>query len=217
MAGSNQGMALKRNTVTQARGRERREKMLRAATELLSEKELSEISFNDVAALAGIPKGSAYHFYANVMELYAALTEQLGAELFECLSPAIPKRQVSCWEDVIKVLCKRVEQYYAQRPGARKLLVGGETPPQFKRSDRDNDRRLGALIKSHLAAHFQLPVIPNDLDVFFYAVEIVDLFYCLSMIRHNRITEAMGEEAILAGIAYLRSYLPAILPSTEWS
>ena len=82
MAGSNQGMAPKRSPGTQARGRERREKMLRAATELLSEKELSEISFNDVAALAGIPKGSAYHFYANVMELYAELTEQLGADVF---------------------------------------------------------------------------------------------------------------------------------------
>lgn len=215
MDDSNRVTVVSRQPGTQARGRARREKMLRAATELLAKKELSEISFNEVAALAGIPKGSAYHFYANVMDLYAALTEQLGAELLECLSPAIPGQQVSCWEDVIRVLCKRAEQYYEQRPEARKLLIGGETPPQFKRSDRENDRRVGALIKGHLAAHFQLPSIPNDLDVFFYAVEIVDLFYCLSMIRHNRVTEQMGEEAILAGTAYLRSYLPAILPSAK--
>lgn len=212
MNDTNEITVVSRRSATQARGRARREKLLQTAAELLGEKELEEITFNEVAQRAEIPKGSAYHFYANVMDLYSALTEQIGADLLECLAAPLGDREIKRWEDVIAALCKRTEEFYGERPEARQLLIGGKTPPQYKRTDRDNDLRIGGVVKTHLAQHFKLPSIPNELDVLFYAVEIIDLLYCLSMIRHNCITEEMGEEAIRAGVAYLRTYLPEILP-----
>lgn len=197
---------------TQARGRARRAQLLQAAAGLLRKKELEEISFNEIAQHAKIPKGSAYHFYTNVMDLYAALTEQFGADLIAHLSPTIKIKKAECWKDIFAASCRRVEEFYDHRPDARQLLIGGKTPPQLKRSDRENDRRIGAVLKGHFEKYFELPSLPNEPDVFFYAVEIVDLMYCLSMIRHNRITEEMGQEAIRAGVAYLSLYLPDILP-----
>lgn len=201
-----------RRPVTQARGRARREKLLQAAAELLAEKDLDEITFNDVAKHAGIPKGSAYHFYANVMDLYSALTAEIGAELYAYLSDDPEEGPIRNWEDVIVAMCRRAEDFYLDRPAARQLFLGGKTPPQYKRSDRENDKRIGLMLKSKLEKHFELPKIPKELDVFFHTMEIVDLMYCLSVIRHERITEEMGEEAIRAGVAYLRTYLPEILP-----
>ncbi len=197
---------------TQARGRARRERLLKAAAEVLAEKDLDDITFNEVAQRARIPKGSAYHFYANVMELYSALTDKIGDDLIEYLQPPYPGQEVKIWEDIVRMICKRAEQFYRERPDARELLIGGKTPPQYKRSDRENDRLIGAELKKMFEMYYVLPSIPNELDVFFYTIEIIDLFYCLSMIRHNEVTEEMGEEAILAATSYLRNYLPVVLP-----
>lgn len=215
MSKTNSTTVVSQRPTTQARGRARRERLLQAAAELLSEKEIDEITFNEVSQRAGIPNGSAYHFYANVMEIYSALTEKIGTDLFNYLQPPHPPEAVNNWEDVIRLSCRRAERFYAERPEARQLLIGGKTPPQYKRSDRENDRLLGQQIKTQIAAHFHLPSIPNELDVFFYSVEIIDLFYCLSMIRHKEITPEMGDEACLAGVAYLRTYLPAVLPRKQ--
>jgi AcrR family transcriptional regulator len=53
------------STATRKRGRERREKLVQAAYDLLSERPIEEISFREIAERAEIPEGSAYHFYSN--------------------------------------------------------------------------------------------------------------------------------------------------------
>lgn len=200
------------NGATQARGRARRESLLNSAAALLIEKDLEDITFLDIAEHANIPKGSAYHFYANIMDLYSALTARIGEDLYNCLAQPITDQSISHWHDVCNNMIDRSVAFYEASPAARQLLIGGKTPPQFKRADRDNDRRLGALLKQHLETYFVLPQIPNELDVFFYAVEIIDLMFVLSMLRENDITEAMTAEAKRAARAYLETYLPRELP-----
>ncbi len=209
----NQAQTGKRtNGPTQARGRARREQLLNSAAALMAEKELEDISFIEVAQHAGIPKGSAYHFYANIMDLYSALTARIGQDLFEHLSQPFSDRSFDHWHDVIYELINRAVDFYHHSPAARQLLIGGKTPPQFKRADRDNDRRLGETLKQHFEKVFILPSIQNELDVFFYTVEIIDLMFVLSMLRENAITEDMAAEAKRAAIAYLETYLPRELP-----
>ncbi len=200
---------------TQARGRVRREKMLQAAAELLREKDLDEITFNEVAKRAEIPIGSAYYFYDNLMDLYAALTKKLGAELLERHSEPMVADDIKQWEDIIAIACKRGKEFYDKHPEARQLMIGGKTPPELKRSDRDNDISIVTVLNNHLSHHFELPNIPNVQDILFYTVEIVDLFLCLSMLRHNCVTQEMVEEGCRAGVSYLRTYLPSVLPKAN--
>lgn len=197
---------------SQARGRQRREQLLAAARQLLATHELEDISLQDMARVAAIPTGSAYHFYANAMDAFAALTTQIGTDLAAVLAEPMPHERVLSWEDVISISSDRAVAFYAERPDARQLLIGSRTPPQFKRSDRENDRLLGRVIRDHIAAAFQLPAMANDDDVYFHAVEIIDLFYSLSVLQSAEITPAMAEEAVRAAVAYLRLYLPATLP-----
>ncbi|MEV6108055.1 hypothetical protein AB0M28_25610 [Streptomyces sp. NPDC051940] len=196
----------------QARGRRRRAELLAAASRLLGERELDGISLQDLARAADIPTGSAYYFYANATEAFAALTEQIGADLAEVLAAPIPAAQLTAWEDVITVCAGRAVDFYAARPDARQLLIGSKAPPEFKRSDRENDLLLGSILRDHITAVFELPAMPRDGDLYFHAVEIIDLFYSLSMLRHGRITDDMAAEAVRAAVAYLRTYLPAELP-----
>lgn len=197
---------------SQARGRQRRAALLAAARELLAERELDEISLSDLADTAGIPAGSAYHFYANATDAFAALTEQVVADLAAVLTEPIPPADLTTWEDVIAVSAARAVRFYDERPDARQLLIGAKAPPEFKRTDRENDRFLGTVLRDHVAAVFELPAMPRTDEIFFHAVEIVDLFYSLSMLREGAITADMAAEAVRAAVAYLRTYLPAVLP-----
>lgn len=200
---------------SQERGRQRRAALIAAARELLGERELDDISLQDLARTAGIPTGSAYHFYANATAVFAALTEQIGDDLAAVVAAPVPAADVASWEDVITVCADRALAFYAARPDARQLLIGSRTPAEFKASDRENDQFLGVIVRDHIAAVFELPAMPNEKDLFFHAVEIIDLFYSLSMLRSGAITPAMADEAVRAAVAYLRTYLPAELPRRE--
>jgi AcrR family transcriptional regulator len=197
---------------TQKRGEERRRQLIDAAAQLLQEREIDEISLNDVAAEAGIPITSTYHFYGDLHSLLAALAVRYGEEFVRLLQRPLPAAKISKWQDVLELMIARSVRYYGANPGARKLLIDGKVPADIKFADRLHDRVLGALVESTLARYFELPEFPERTRVFYHGVEIVDLMLQLSVIESRRITSAMTRHAHLACIGYLRAFLPEKLP-----
>src|SRR5262245_32632424 len=186
------------------RGIERRKRLLEAARALLSERELDDISLGDVAARAGVPKGSAYHFYEDIGDLYASRLVNLQTERIEDQRRPIRSR-IDRWQDVITVLTKRGMKYYNSNPAARQLQIGPKTPPELKRRDRQSDAAIGRLFEEHIGTLFQLPDIPNRTQVLFRAVEIADLMFGLSVLDEGTITNEMCAEAQRAMTAYLET------------
>jgi AcrR family transcriptional regulator len=195
-----------RRKVPQARGLERRRRLLESARTLLGSRELDEITLGDVAAHARVPKGSAYFFYADIGDLYAALQAVQHEELIETLKRPI-RKPIRRWQEVIAALNARGMAYYIDNPAARQLQIGPKTSPELKLRDRQSDVRLGQLYEQHIAQFFVLPPIIDRARIFFRAVEIADLMFSLSVLEHGTITRAMCAEADRAGIAYLESYL----------
>ncbi len=105
--------------------------------------------------------------------------------------------------------------FYAGNRAAAQLQIGPKVPTELKLRDRQNDAAIGGIYEKHIAAHFELPGIPDRSQVFFRAVEIADLMFMLSMLECGRITPAMGQEAAKAMCAYLACYLPAELPARQ--
>jgi AcrR family transcriptional regulator len=200
-----------RRSTLRVRGIARRELLLSAARELLEERELDELSLGDVAARAGVPKGSAYHFYDDIEDLYAALLTLTEEEILRAhrLPITEPVRE---WPDVIRILIQRGVAFYNSNRPSRQLQIGPKTPPALKLRDRRSDFALGAIYQQQLGAAFEMPDLPDAAQVFFRAVEIADLMFGLSVLESGRITEPMGAEAERAFIAYLGTYLPANLP-----
>ena len=194
-----------------ARGIERRRRLLDAARSVLAERDLDQISLGDVAARANVPKGSAYHFYDDIQDLYAALLVSLQEELIEVLSQPLRGR-FRRWQDVVTSLTKRGAAFYMGNPAARQLQIGPKTPPVLKLHDRRSDIAIAKLYEEHIASVFELPPIANRSRLFYRAVEIADLMFCLSMLEHGSVTKDMCREADRAASAYLSSYLPAALP-----
>lgn len=197
---------------TQRRGEERRRQLIDAADELLRDREIDEISLDDVARRAKIPLTSAYHFYRDLHALLAALALRYGEEFVRLLQRPLPAEKISRWEDVLSLMVARAVRYYRANPGARKLLIDGKVPADIKLADRVHDRQLGTLLEETLAEHFELPDFPERQLACYHVVEIADLMMQLSMIESRRITPEMLRHAHLACVGYLRAFLPEKLP-----
>jgi AcrR family transcriptional regulator len=196
----------KTHSTMHRRGVERRKQLLQAAYDLLCKRDIEEISFRDIAQQAGVPEGSAYHFYANRFDLFTALASNLSALFVAEYRCALPKQCTRSWRALVDHFIDTGVNVYRSNPPARQLLIGGKTPPQVKRSDRMNDREVARVMAEMFSAHFSEPA-NADLDTLFYHfIEITDLIFSLSVLEHGEITDDMIRHARLAGIGYLANF-----------
>jgi AcrR family transcriptional regulator len=195
-----------------APGIARRARLLLAARQLLRTRDLDRLSLADVAARARIPKGSAYHYYDDILDLYAQLLAIIDEELLEDARRPLRGESIECWADVVSTLVHRAVRYYAADPAARQLILSAKVPPELKLRDRQNDIQIGNVFVQHIEERFDLPPHPRRTAVFYRAVEIADLMFSLSFLEHGRITREMTGEAVRAMVGYLGGYLPSVLP-----
>jgi AcrR family transcriptional regulator len=200
-----------RSSAFRAPGIARRARLLQAARELLSTRDLDVLSLADVAARARIPKGSAYHYYGDIMDLYASLLALIEEELLEDLRRPLRGAGLGTWADVVAALIRRGVRYFDAHPAARQLVLSPKTPSELKLRDRQSDIRIGQVFERHIGERFVLPEHPARAKVFFRAVEIADLMFSLSMLEHGTITPEMAGEATRAMVGYLGSHFPAVL------
>jgi AcrR family transcriptional regulator len=190
----------------------RRKRLLAAARALLSHRDLDEIELADVARAARIPKGSAYHYYGDVLDLYMQLIAVLGVEMLEDVRRPIRGRAPKSWADIVAALVRRGARYFAAHRAARQLLISPKTPPELKLRDRQSDKQIAKLFEEQIDRAFVLPALEERTAIFFRAVEIADLMFGLSMLEHGTITPRMTEEAVHGVVGYLRAHLPSKLP-----
>jgi AcrR family transcriptional regulator len=196
----------------QRRGVRRRERLLRAASDLIVRLPLSEVTYAAICERASIPPSSAYHFYADLDEICRALlvTDQAGMNA-ALLRPMTPSQSRS-WQSVVGCLVERAARYNRSHPVAAKLSIGGQTPPQLKRVDRDADRIRSGLALRALEQLFLVPSFPHKEQVAFLAIEIVDTVFTSSMIAHARLTSVYVRLAKAAAIGFLMQFFGEHMP-----
>jgi len=206
----------KRRNVTamQIRGIKRRTAMIDAAIDLLSKNSPQEISFKQIAEHAGLPEGSAYHFYANKYDLFVSVASKMS-DLFKTRQSLPITKKINTWHDVIDVLIERGAEVYKSNPVARELLIGTKTPPEIKQIDRENDREVALIMIDRFSEHFQLPDVENFEDIMFYVIELTDLMFSLSNREYGEIRPRYVEEAKRVARGYLATYLPPVLPKAK--
>ncbi|MNR40745.1 hypothetical protein D3C85_1590650 [compost metagenome] len=101
---------------------------------------------------------------------------------------------------------------YNEDAAARQLILAQHGLSEVTQADRQHDIELGDLMHTLFAEHFQLPVLPQDVDVFALAMELGDRVYARSVQLHGQITPRMAEEGMRVFDAYLGLYLPPFLP-----
>lgn len=185
--------------------------ILAAARALLADQGLAALSVYAVAERAGMPPSSVYHFFPGVPAMLEALTAEVHAAFRACLAepPAPPLRT---WRDLSRQIEERMLALYAADPAACQLILTQHGLTEVTQADARHDAELGRLMRACFAAHFVLPPLPTEIDVFALAMELGDRVYARSMQQHGTITPRLAEEGMRVFDAYLALYLPPFLP-----
>lgn len=197
---------------TQRRGDSRRRALLRAAGEMIVRHPLRDLTYAGVCKRAGVPVGSAHHFYPDLDAIYLALLEEHRSAKDAALFKPIPARLRGSWQAVIGCLVDRAVRYHRANPVVTKLAIGGETPPNIKLWDRQADRARSALSMRVLGELFVLPPGIEPARAAYVTTEIVDTVLMLSMIEHGRLSAAHVKLAKAAAIGFLTMQLGPTLP-----
>lgn len=193
---------------TQARGRARREALLIAARALLHEREMDEITLPMVSERAEIPASSTYHFFPDIRVLYKDLARNIAEEM----TLITPKgKSYQNWQDCVATFMDASAAHFNSDAAARQLLLGPKTAPDIKRAACHDDMRFGGVLSELLGSIYHLPQMNDPVRTCFFAIQIADTFFSLSVLEHGTITERMLGEAIVGATSYLANYIPPIL------
>lgn len=186
--------------------------ILAAARTLLADEGVASLSVYSVAERAQIPPSSVYHFFASVPALLEALTGDVHRAFRACLQAPIDSHALHTWHDLSRLVEQRMLAIYNQDAAARQLILAQHGLSEVIQADRQHDIELGDLLRTVFAEHFQLPVLPEDVQVFALAMELGDRVYARSVQLHGVITPRMAEEGMRVFDAYIGLYLPPYLP-----
>ncbi|AOE82732.1 TetR/AcrR family transcriptional regulator [Pseudomonas sp. TCU-HL1] len=186
--------------------------ILDAARALLAEQGVANLSIYSVAERAEMPPSSVYHFFSSVPAILEALTADIHADFRACLQQPIAHGGLRQWHDLSRVVEERMLSIYAGDAAARQLILAQHGLTEVTQADRQHDIELGRLMHALFERHFELPVLPEDVDVFALAMELGDRVYARSVQLHGEITPRLAEEGMRVFDAYLGLYLPPYLP-----
>jgi AcrR family transcriptional regulator len=194
-----------------ARSQARIDSILDAARTLLASGGVASLSIYSVAERAEIPPSSVYHFFASVPALLEALTADIHAAFRDSLQQPIDHSRLNQWQDLSRLVEARMLAIYNEDAAARQLILAQHGLTEVTQADRQHDIELGNLMQELFNRHFQLPVLPDDVEVFALALELADRVYARSVQLHDSITPRMAEEGKRVFDAYLGLYLPPFL------
>lgn len=186
--------------------------ILAAARELLAEQGVASLSIYAVAERAAIPPSSVYHFFASVPALLEALTADIHAAFRASLELPVEHVGLRDWRDLSRIVEQRMLAIYAADSAARQLILAQHGLSEVTQADRQHDDQLGRQMQALFAHYFQLPPLPEDIDVFALALELGDRVYARSVQQFGLITPRLAEEGLRVFDAYLSLYLPPHLP-----
>lgn len=195
-----------------ARSQARIDSILDAARALLAAEGVASLSIYSVAERAQIPPSSVYHFFASVPALLQALTADVHAAFRATLLAPIAHDELITWHDLSRLVEQRMLAIYNADAAARQLILAQHGLTDINQADRQHDIELGHLMFEVFNRHFQLPALPEDVDVFALAMELSDRVYARSIQLHDEITPRMAQESTRVFDAYIGLYLPPFLP-----
>jgi AcrR family transcriptional regulator len=131
-----------RRVPQQVRSRDRVDRILGVAAELLVAEGVDAVNTRSIASRAGIPVASLYQYFADKEEILLALIERDSAELDEQVAEdlaAVPPTTVAC---LVETTVRAFAKVYQRRPTLVVLRMRGWSNPALAAYVRDHNRRI---------------------------------------------------------------------------
>jgi len=194
----------------QQRGQARFELVLEEAHKLLNEQGFAGFSIPVLAERLGFTRASIYNFFPTP---YAVLNELARRELQALearLTEVVAAEPALSWKARIRRTVEETAQFYAERPVAQLLILGGSVTDESYHAQAMTIQHLGGLSqRMFVDAGVALPQAP--VDVMVLAVELGAACMRHSVLLHGRITPAFREEAVRVMLRYLTPYVRQVL------
>lgn len=197
---------------TQRRGDARREQLLQAAMTLLEAQDFSEVTFVAVCEKAGIPHGSARYFYPDMPALLRGLLGELGKRHDDEITRPLRGKATQSWKALLETLIERSARFQRNNPVFAKLTISGHMPPELKRLDRDADFKRARFVLEKLDEFFLLPPHRDNERVAYYATEIVDTAFMLSVRECGEVAPWWVRQAKRCAVAAFEAHFGDLKP-----
>jgi len=136
-----------RKQPTQQRSRERVERMLEAASALISEKGSDALKMSEVAERAGVPIGSLYQFFPDKSAIILTLAERYNAIGRECIGEALAG--VQDMAGLESAFTELVDIYYGMflaEPVMRDIWSGTQADKALRENELADSRIIGGML-----------------------------------------------------------------------
>lgn len=198
-----------------ARGELRRKELTDSAEALLTKRKIQDLSYTEIADDAGVSLPSCYHFYKNRLQLFQAVSERLAKRYrLEVFEQQLSRDRYENWEDVVDRLVDCSTEFVKRHPAAVEVWYSIHAPPYVRARTTEREKGLAASFQSLLEQHFILPNIGSFDRIVYVFWEGFDSIFKLSYTQNDG-AEFFREEAKRLGKAYLRCYLPQVLPPSK--
>lgn len=131
-----------RRRPAQARSRERFERILQAARDVLVETGFESFTFDEVSRRAGVPIGTLYQFFANKYVLICELDRQdtaANVEELEKFSQHVPALQ---WPDLLDEFIDHLARMWREDPSRRAVWHAIQSTPATRATGADTERTM---------------------------------------------------------------------------
>jgi AcrR family transcriptional regulator len=189
--------------------------LIPAIETLLLQHDPSDITIQMIADEARTPPATVYHFFPSIDAAMFAQA-RLYLDRFVAIVENEPlSDDYTCWQKSWLAAAQRWRQYYVSNTACMRLLLGPDVPRDIQTMDSEFNIRLGRIAAARLHRYFLMPQIDNLEAICTNAVEIIDAFWRMSFERHATVSDAHFDESMRAAIAYLRIYVPDVLPPRQ--
>ena len=196
-----------RRTPTQARSRDRLNRVLDAAQKVLSQEGADAFSTTRIAQVAGVPVGSVYHFFADKEAIVDAVALRYWSRFADLVEGLADLDERDPLEDPARAVLDSLAAGFRSEPGFRALWYSPLRTQRVRDATRVTRAAFGAALERILAVHWP----DADLDALERAARMVVLLGD-GLLREAFRLHPDGDEEVLAEASLaLDGYLAARL------
>lgn len=186
----------------QKRSKERVEKILLIADQILSEGNVADITIANVSRMAELKRTSTYKFFETPDEIKAALIEKYLDACSSNLSSGLDSKIGNDYLQCINDCCKIIHNFFQNQHGARKLILENTLSPPV---DSKELKKISIKIQKYIEQSTHLPSMFNKEGVFLVVTQIIFSVMSLDTKETSTLTQVGLNEATRASHAYLLS------------
>lgn len=209
-ATSNEQAAVRRRIPTQLRARERVEKILDAASQIVVSDGIDALTTRSIAAVAEMPVASIYQYFSDKDAILLAICERDMAEMDQQVADDLGELKVLTVRSLVESAMRAYVTVYHRRPAFMQIWMRGRTNNAVNDYGRKHNQQTAAtlmefalglgMFDTSLVAENSLPVIAE------LAVEMGDRAFQLAFENDIKGDTFLIEEGITLVTSYLERY-----------